>query len=49
MPDMLTPTVTEQRLVFQPVLPNTFVYAAVREDDPRPGAVSQTPVRRIVG
>lgn len=44
---MLMPIVTEQQLALQPVLPNTFVYTAVREGDPRPGAVAPSPVRRI--
>jgi hypothetical protein len=48
MVGMLTPIVTERELVLQPVLPNTFVYLAVREGDPRPGAASQPPVRRVI-
>jgi hypothetical protein len=48
MPAMTTPIVTEVPLVLQPTLPSTFMYVAVREGDPRPGAVSAQPVRRIV-
>ena len=42
---MTTPIVTEVPLVLQPILPSTFIFAAVREGDPRP---SQSPARRIV-
>jgi len=42
---MTSPTVTELPPVLAPVTPNTFVFAIVRDDAPRP---QQPPVRRIV-
>jgi hypothetical protein len=45
---MITPIVTELPVVLEPVLPSTFVFRAVREGDPRPGAATQPLVRRGV-
>ena len=42
---MTTPIVTEVPLELQPILPSTFIFAVVRDGDPRP---SQPPARRIV-
>jgi hypothetical protein len=41
---MTTPTVTELPKPLEPVTPPTFVFLAVRDDQPRPS----TPSRRIV-
>jgi hypothetical protein len=45
---MTFPTVTEVPPVLAPVTPNTFVFAIVREGDPRPATMAQPPARRIV-
>ena len=45
---MTVPTVTEVPPVLAPVTPPTFVFAIVRDGDPRPGATSQPATRRIV-